>query len=165
MACRRVLVLCGKTYPDRLWCTWEMCIVFSFASPEQALERLRFEVLGEDPDGNILERMRQFQVKNARCYDPNEQARILQVIGTMGANRFDERIRELAEAISAALHMPNVSSFTSTLSIRRPRNSVAATRTASVVTWKSAASELATTAEGPEEDCDEVEGTVSITSI
>eukprot|EP00929_Paragymnodinium_shiwhaense_P080721 TRINITY_DN4210_c1_g4_i1.p1 TRINITY_DN4210_c1_g4~~TRINITY_DN4210_c1_g4_i1.p1 ORF type:complete len:988 (-),score=43.83 TRINITY_DN4210_c1_g4_i1:395-3358(-) len=99
MACQQVLVLCGATYPERLWCIWEICVVFSFAPPEQALERLRFEVLSDGSHTEILQRLQQFQVKRARCYDPNEQARLLQVIRAIGADRFDAQIRRFADAI------------------------------------------------------------------
>ena len=30
MACRQVLVLGGQTYPTRLWCAWELCVLLSF---------------------------------------------------------------------------------------------------------------------------------------
>lgn len=30
MACKEVLVLCGPTYPTRLWCAWELCVLLSF---------------------------------------------------------------------------------------------------------------------------------------
>eukprot|EP00929_Paragymnodinium_shiwhaense_P005592 TRINITY_DN10777_c0_g4_i1.p1 TRINITY_DN10777_c0_g4~~TRINITY_DN10777_c0_g4_i1.p1 ORF type:complete len:949 (+),score=75.53 TRINITY_DN10777_c0_g4_i1:117-2963(+) len=103
MACRQVLVLCGPTYPERLWCVWELCVLFSFISPEQAWERLRFEVLDKGSDSGVLERLREFQVKHACCYDPNEQAKLLQVIGTIGTDRFDAQIRKLAEAIQMKL--------------------------------------------------------------
>eukprot|EP00929_Paragymnodinium_shiwhaense_P080712 TRINITY_DN4210_c0_g1_i1.p1 TRINITY_DN4210_c0_g1~~TRINITY_DN4210_c0_g1_i1.p1 ORF type:complete len:455 (+),score=61.93 TRINITY_DN4210_c0_g1_i1:296-1660(+) len=99
MACRQVLVLCGPTYPDRLWCTWEICVVFSFSSPDQALERLRFEVLDEGSNSDVLERLRAFNASAARCYDPNEQRRLFQVIDMIGAARFDEQIRSLAETL------------------------------------------------------------------
>eukprot|EP00929_Paragymnodinium_shiwhaense_P087190 TRINITY_DN47462_c0_g1_i1.p1 TRINITY_DN47462_c0_g1~~TRINITY_DN47462_c0_g1_i1.p1 ORF type:complete len:990 (-),score=78.16 TRINITY_DN47462_c0_g1_i1:56-3025(-) len=99
MACRQVLVLCGDTYPDRLWCIWELCVVFSFTSPEEAVKRLRFEVLGSKSNSDVLE----FQAKNARCYDPNEQARLFQVISTIGMDRFDAQIRQLADAIQLKL--------------------------------------------------------------
>eukprot|EP00929_Paragymnodinium_shiwhaense_P009697 TRINITY_DN113966_c0_g1_i1.p1 TRINITY_DN113966_c0_g1~~TRINITY_DN113966_c0_g1_i1.p1 ORF type:complete len:273 (+),score=27.43 TRINITY_DN113966_c0_g1_i1:2-820(+) len=99
MACRQVLVLCGSTYPDRLWCIWEMCVVFSFACPEQALERLRFELLSQGSSSDVMQRLLHFESKNARCYDPNEQRKLLQVIETIGADRFDGQIRRLTEAI------------------------------------------------------------------
>eukprot|EP00929_Paragymnodinium_shiwhaense_P080717 TRINITY_DN4210_c0_g4_i1.p1 TRINITY_DN4210_c0_g4~~TRINITY_DN4210_c0_g4_i1.p1 ORF type:complete len:978 (+),score=45.26 TRINITY_DN4210_c0_g4_i1:128-3061(+) len=99
MACRKVLVLCGETYPARLWCIWELCVVFSFASQDRALKRIEFEVLGDGGGYGTLERLRSFQARNARCYDPNEQARLFQVINTIGANLFDAQVRKLAEAI------------------------------------------------------------------
>jgi hypothetical protein len=39
MACRFMLVVCGKTYASRLWCVWELCTLFSFAQ-ETALNRV-----------------------------------------------------------------------------------------------------------------------------
>ena len=42
MACKKMLVLCGPTYPTRLWCAWELCTLFSFADKKTALERTEF---------------------------------------------------------------------------------------------------------------------------
>eukprot|EP00929_Paragymnodinium_shiwhaense_P112702 TRINITY_DN80969_c0_g1_i1.p1 TRINITY_DN80969_c0_g1~~TRINITY_DN80969_c0_g1_i1.p1 ORF type:complete len:168 (-),score=9.12 TRINITY_DN80969_c0_g1_i1:141-575(-) len=104
MACRQVLVLCGTTYRSRLWCIWELCVVFSFASQGRALERIRFEVLGQDISmAAILQQLQAFEVNNARCYDPNEQARLFNVINTIGSNRFDMQIRQLAAAIDSKM--------------------------------------------------------------
>eukprot|EP00913_Durusdinium_trenchii_P031862 g29840.t1 len=43
MSCRSVLCLCGKTFPTRLWCAWELCVLLSFSSIEQALQQLVVE--------------------------------------------------------------------------------------------------------------------------
>eukprot|EP00929_Paragymnodinium_shiwhaense_P062573 TRINITY_DN31236_c0_g1_i9.p1 TRINITY_DN31236_c0_g1~~TRINITY_DN31236_c0_g1_i9.p1 ORF type:complete len:951 (-),score=43.60 TRINITY_DN31236_c0_g1_i9:23-2875(-) len=102
MACRQVLVLCGTTYPDRLWCIWELCVVLSFASQEQAMEKIRFEVFGQDSSSQVLERLESFDAMNARCYDPNEQHKLFQVIHTIGIDSFNEKIRQLAAAIPLA---------------------------------------------------------------
>ena len=32
MACNKMLVLCGETYVQRLWCAWELFTLFSFQS-------------------------------------------------------------------------------------------------------------------------------------
>ena len=32
MACKHMLVLCGPTYSERLWCAWELCTMLSFMS-------------------------------------------------------------------------------------------------------------------------------------
>jgi len=50
MACRKMLVLFGPTYPRRLWCVWELCTLFSFMRHEQGMERLELVPLhGEAP--------------------------------------------------------------------------------------------------------------------
>merc|ERR1712157_307902 len=50
MACNAVLVLCGETYPTRLWCIWELYTLFSFAKADKALDRIVFRTL--DQTGN-----------------------------------------------------------------------------------------------------------------
>eukprot|EP00913_Durusdinium_trenchii_P018522 g17404.t1 len=40
MSCRKMLCLCGKTYPTRLWCAWELCVLLSFMSMDMALKQL-----------------------------------------------------------------------------------------------------------------------------
>ena len=31
MACNKMLILCGSSYPSRLWCVWEMCTLFALS--------------------------------------------------------------------------------------------------------------------------------------
>eukprot|EP00929_Paragymnodinium_shiwhaense_P043632 TRINITY_DN22424_c0_g1_i3.p1 TRINITY_DN22424_c0_g1~~TRINITY_DN22424_c0_g1_i3.p1 ORF type:complete len:207 (-),score=7.84 TRINITY_DN22424_c0_g1_i3:66-686(-) len=120
MACRQVLVLCGATYPDRLWCMWELCVVLSFALQEHALERIRFEALeGDDSSSEIFQRLQSFDAENARCYDPNEQARLFQVIHTIGSDRFNMQIRQLAAAMQFAARAVSIHPFPS-ISMRMP---------------------------------------------
>ena len=40
MACNKMLVLCGSTYPSRLWCAWELFTLFSFQGHKQALAKV-----------------------------------------------------------------------------------------------------------------------------
>ena len=40
MAAKKMLVLCGPTYPKRLWCAWELFTLFSFSNRQQALDRV-----------------------------------------------------------------------------------------------------------------------------
>ena len=40
MSCRKMLCLCGKTYPTRLWCAWELCVLLSFMPMEAVLKQL-----------------------------------------------------------------------------------------------------------------------------
>ena len=47
MACRKMLVLVGPTYPTRLWCAWELCTLLSFISTSQAMERMELVPLDQ----------------------------------------------------------------------------------------------------------------------
>ena len=40
MACEKMLILCGNTYPERLWCAWEICTLLSFITIEEALQQV-----------------------------------------------------------------------------------------------------------------------------
>ena len=46
MACREMLVLCGETYPFRLWCVWELFTLLAFTKVEVAVERLSVMQVG-----------------------------------------------------------------------------------------------------------------------
>ena len=138
-ACNQMLVLCGPTYPTRLWCVWELFTILSFSSLQNAWERITLAALipehqnplvGEKPDGEEetkhtsgdpanaatksfgesterdvrklsntndgLDTLLKFDVANARCYNPNEEARLLEIINGAGEGVFNTRIRELA---------------------------------------------------------------------
>ena len=97
MACKKMLVLCGKTYPARLWCAWELCTLFSFMREEQALERV--ELVATDSNVDVMEILTTFDVMNAHCYDPNEEAKLRRVIGEVGEERFNESIIKLSKSI------------------------------------------------------------------
>jgi hypothetical protein len=96
MACKKMLVLCGKTYPARLWCAWELCTLFSFMREEQALERV--ELVATDSNVDVMEILTTFDVMNAHCYDPNEEAKLRRVIRAVGTDQFNKRIHALASA-------------------------------------------------------------------
>eukprot|EP00622_Pseudochattonella_farcimen_P002489 FR737417.1.p1 GENE.FR737417.1~~FR737417.1.p1 ORF type:complete len:380 (+),score=42.96 FR737417.1:36-1142(+) len=95
MACKQMLVLCGPTYPQRLWCAWELCTLFSFMREEQAIERVELLSLSAS---DIMEELTKFDVRNAHCYDPNEEAKLRTVIHAVGQAQFNKRIRNLAKA-------------------------------------------------------------------
>ena len=104
MACNKVLVLCGDTYTSRLWCIWELCTLFSFTPMQQALQSVVVETLqdGEAARSTFVEGLEAFQFTDARCYDPNEEAKILDVIQAVGAHRFNSRIRKMGELLRSA---------------------------------------------------------------
>lgn len=99
MACSRVLVLWGPTYPLRIWCAWELFTVLAFTSMEVARERLVFRALG----GDISSALEGFDVAVASCYDPNEQRRLMGIITALGQERFNRRLRSLSHVSSAPM--------------------------------------------------------------
>lgn len=60
MACEKMLILCGDSYPDRLWCAWEICTLLSFVTIEQALRQVVLVPFGSNTQGieaNIKQQM------------------------------------------------------------------------------------------------------------
>ena len=56
MACNRMLILCGPTYADRLWCVWELCTLCSFMRKELVLERVVLLPM-DSPDCDVIEKL------------------------------------------------------------------------------------------------------------
>merc|ERR1711879_897941 len=99
MACRALIVLCGATYPKRLWCAWELITLFSFIGREAAEERVLLLPLDEDPLCETFVQLTSFDVKDAHCYDPNEESQLQMVIERSGgAVRFNREIRGFANS-------------------------------------------------------------------
>ena len=102
-ACKKLLVVCGKTYFQRLWCMLELFIMFAFSEDEAAAERI--ELVPIEADGvtreSILESMSSFELENAHCYDPNEEIKLRSVMAAVGEEKFVARMRSLAGKIRA----------------------------------------------------------------
>merc|ERR1711874_523759 len=92
MACSKMLVLWGETYPKRLWCVWELCTLFSMMPEAQARERLMVVAIGDADE--MLEKARAFDFREAQCYDPNVENRLTTVIAAVGEERFNDCIRQ-----------------------------------------------------------------------
>lgn len=77
--------------------------LFSFAQEKHALDRVQLESFSRDSNGSpgmdVLERLQKFEVCNAHCYDPNEEARLQMVIQAGDAKRFNAKIQKVAIAI------------------------------------------------------------------
>jgi hypothetical protein len=72
--------------------------LFSFNTSktgQEAVERLKFYPLGDDSDC-LLERLKNFQVKDAHCYDPNEETKLRHIIEANGEDEFNRRVSNLA---------------------------------------------------------------------
>lgn len=101
VACNEVLVIAGETFASRLWCAWELCTLFAFS--ETAADRVRF-MSTSGTDDAALQQLESFDVCGAHCYDPNEQARLMKVIGAVGVKAFNMRIRNYAGVIRTQYH-------------------------------------------------------------
>ena len=102
MACTRMVALCGDTYAARLWCAWELFILCTFMQDAGAgalAERLQLVPLGEPANGAGLS---EFDVRAARCYDPNEERRLRTAIDCLGADRFNTLIREMSRGVAGS---------------------------------------------------------------
>ena len=53
--------------------------------------------LSEEDD--TCSRMTNFDIRNARCYDPNEEKKLLKVISAVGISRFNKKVRDLGQAL------------------------------------------------------------------
>jgi len=98
MACNKMLILCGDTYALRLWCVWELFVLFSFCSEEQSEHKLEFiplERYSLSP-AEVVSSLKNFRLTEAKCFDPNEERRLRQIISARGEVVFENRIRELA---------------------------------------------------------------------
>lgn len=115
MACRKVLVVSGPTYPTRLWCAWELLTLLAFATLKQVHGRIDILPLDEGHDTDCLVCLEEFDVQNAHCYDPNEENRLRQVIDIVGEEQFNNRIRSLASALRKELAPQNRKQFTAAL--------------------------------------------------
>ena len=102
-ACNKLLVVCGKTYFQRLWCLLELFMMFAFADEENAVSRI--ELVPIEADGvtreSILANMAHFKLDDAHCYDPNEEIKLRAVMKEVGEEKFVGRIRALAGKIRA----------------------------------------------------------------
>jgi len=87
-------VLCGHTYPCRLWCIWELFTLLAFSDIGVVVDRLQLIPLATGQ----CEELAEFKLSSARCFDPNEEAKLRAVIGSVGIDVFEGRVRMLATA-------------------------------------------------------------------
>jgi len=105
MMCREILALYGNLYSGRLWCVWEIFTLFSFANSESAILRLHLCPIAEGLD--LSSELLKFDVSNAHCYDPNEEAKIRKIIksagGAAGVEDFNSKIRMVGTQLSTKM--------------------------------------------------------------
>ena len=101
MACEKLLVACGKTYTQRLWCVLEIFMLFAFGDKDTAMKRIEFMPILEEgvTTESLCESLCAFTLEEAHCYDPNEEARLRSVMRAVGEDRFVSRIRALGQRL------------------------------------------------------------------
>lgn len=104
MACTQVLVIWGATYPNRLWCIWELFTLVAFMRVDQATACIRLAPLGDDFGLEaVTASLEIFDVKKAHCYDPNEEAQLRRVIDANDTAYFNAKIHDLGDKFGAKL--------------------------------------------------------------
>jgi hypothetical protein len=96
MMCHQLLALCGETYSTRLWCIWEIFTVLALCSDINEIKsKLRILPLdGNEDDANLAKLLEGFDVNKAKCFDPNEETKILTAIRSQGSvDDFNTRLR------------------------------------------------------------------------
>ena len=114
MACNSMLVLCGDTYATRLWCVWELFSLFAFSSKNQAERRIKFVPLlrPSQTAPDMLQSLKRFRLSASHCFDPNEEARLRDIIHARGEALFEGRIRELGEACERKFNLGTSDRYT-----------------------------------------------------
>jgi hypothetical protein len=88
-SCNRLIILAGNTYYARLWCVWELYTFFS-TSGTSALKRVELYDFSDAGTSTLLE----FDVANAHCFSPVDEAKLRSIIESGGASNFNDMIRE-----------------------------------------------------------------------
>ena len=95
MACKKLLILSGPTYPTRLWCAWEMYVFFAMAT-----DTARLELKPLDGSHDTLEQLKHFSAANAHCWSEQDEAMLRGIIGD-DVPRFENEIRQVASMTRA----------------------------------------------------------------
>ena len=112
-ACRGVLVLCGPTFFERLWCVWELYTAFAFSDGSPSLVIAMVQHPGESPSApegqqgservgaELRARLNGFMLANAHCANPNEEKRLRNAISAApgGTAAFQDTIRGLSSKL------------------------------------------------------------------
>lgn len=105
LACKAMLVLGGPTYITRLWCIWELYALFAVSDGQPVIDVREFGRAPGSGQNSLRQQLLTFDVaEHANCYDPNEQAKLLQAIGTApgGVAGFNRVIRDLSSQVLGA---------------------------------------------------------------
>ena len=110
-SCSKLLILCGESYVQRLWCVWELYVHFAM-SGAQASKRTVItdcrpaEAVLAGGVGSAADALHTFDVKDAHCFSADDEARLRRVIESESAETFNAAIREAGAALLGAAGAP-----------------------------------------------------------
>lgn len=121
-ACNKVLILMNKSYLKRLWCIWELFVVFTFSmSYSTALQRIEILYVDTDKKWDFKDDVPNFNIDEAHCYDPNEEYRLrFLILEVIGKRRLKKAIRYLLKLPDSSIHKFDPSDEEDFLHRRKP---------------------------------------------
>ena len=105
-SCSELLILCGDSYVGRLWCVWELYIHFAMAGSDagkrtKIVNCKRLDE-GAESGGASAAALASFDVKDAHCFSPDDEAKLRRVIESESADSFNAAIREAAMSLPSS---------------------------------------------------------------
>jgi hypothetical protein len=105
-ACKEMLVLCGDTYLQRLWCSWELWMKVGSQQKGNAAtcDSLVFETLPGCNITNVLDQVQNYDARNCKCYYEIDKTKMMAIIeqATGGIDGFNTQIRAYFEVLTSA---------------------------------------------------------------
>ena len=104
-ACDTFFVCAGETYFTRLWCVWELYVLFALSENVDPKIQVA-DVVGA---GAAHHKLSNFKFDDARCFDPNQQSHLRAAIASApgGHSRFEEQVRSLAKLLPESENHPD----------------------------------------------------------
>lgn len=88
--------MCGPSYVKRLWCIWELYTVFAFCREDISVDRIEVLPVGNYGFKETIQMLKNFDLDEAHCFDPNEEMKLRKIIYEVGEDRFCRCIKNLA---------------------------------------------------------------------
>lgn len=92
VGCKQLVVLCGSTYLQRLWCMVELFVFLEMGGQRSNLELIPFQT---DDRKSVQAAVAQFDVKNAKCFKDRDTTRLQCVLESSGCDRINNLISEI----------------------------------------------------------------------
>jgi len=89
VGCKQLVILCGRTYLQRLWCMVELFVFLEMGGQQSNLELIPFQT---DHKKSVQAAVAQFDVRNAKCYKDQDTKRLQTVLESSGCDRINDLI-------------------------------------------------------------------------